>query len=65
MKQKMKNWEYLIIDNADNSKLNELGINGWELVSVIYFPPSLPSKLPISTLPLTTFYFKKQIMVRI
>ena len=57
MKHKMKLWEYLVVCNADIGKLNELGINGWELISIIYFPPST------STLSLTTFYFKRQMVM--
>jgi len=51
MKTKTKLWEYLILDNLNNIKLNDLGVNGWELVSVVFFPKYT----------ITTYYFKKQI----
>lgn len=52
MKQKMKKWEYLTVNNADKNKLNELGINGWELVSVVF----------TSKYNFLVFYFKKQVV---
>jgi len=51
MINKTKKWEYLIVDNADINKLNELGVNGWELVSVVFYPKYTT----------TTYYFKRQI----
>ncbi len=61
MKHKMKNWEYLVIDNVDDNKLNELGINGWELINVVYFP-SLDITF-MQALPIIKFYFKKQVVL--
>lgn len=29
----MKKFEYLVTTNSDNNKMDELGANGWELVS--------------------------------
>ncbi len=55
MKSKMKNWEYLVVNNINDEKLNEFGVNGWELISIVYFPP-------MSCLPLVKFYFKKQLV---
>ena len=59
MKQKTKAWEYLIINDPSIDKINELGVNGWELVSVVYIPSSLqPEYIPFA---ITNYYFKKQI----
>lgn len=54
MKQKTKLWEYLIATDSNN--INELGSNGWELVSVVYFPSLM---YPNSSI--TNYYFKRQI----
>lgn len=51
MISKTKMWEYLIVDNADINKLNELGVNGWELITIIYFYVNSDTK----------YYFKRQI----
>lgn len=59
MKQKTKLWEYLIVDNIDINKLNELGTNGWELVSVVFFPMFEVNNL--QSFPMTKAYFKKVI----
>lgn len=40
-------WEYKLVTGADESKLNELGAHGWELVSV------QPGRVPTSSERLT------------
>lgn len=45
----MQKWEYLVTENAVESKLNRLGQEGWELVAVT-FNDSGSSR---------TFYFKR------
>lgn len=62
MKLKMKSWKYLVLDNVDSEKLNELGINGWELVNVLYIPSFDISGFAKSYIPLMKFYFKKQVL---
>ena len=61
MKHKIKLWEYLVVINADDNKLNELGVNGWELVNIVYIPYS--SSKGVQTFSMMKFYFKKQILV--
>ena len=31
-------WEYLTLDEASSEEVRNLGIDGWELVSVVYDP---------------------------
>ncbi len=59
MKQKTKLWEYLIVTDPNIDKINELGSNGWELVSVVYIPPVNVNY--VSFLAITNYYFKRSI----
>jgi hypothetical protein len=38
----MKKWEYLISDVIDLKAMEELGDEGWELVSVVWGPDQKP-----------------------
>mgnify|MGYP003395543474 CR=1 FL=1 len=60
MKQKLKLWEYLISNASDINEINELGSNGWELVSVVYFPPVNVNNT--SFLATINYYFKRQLI---
>ncbi len=62
MKSKTKLWEYLIANDINIDKINELGSNGWELVSVVYLP-SFPenSKMYVSYTTMINYYFKRSI----
>lgn len=48
----MRKYEYLILYDADEEKMNQMGIEGWELVSTIYIPSERGDDS-------TVFYFKR------
>ena len=48
-----KAWEYKVIHHLNEQKLNELGAEGWELVTVL---PAISSG---SSTGVTTFYLKR------
>lgn len=55
-KVKTKVWKYLEVRDADIDKINELGANGWELVSVVNV---YKVQYNITSI---MYYFKKQVL---
>ena len=49
----MKKWEYLILDVIDQKSMEDLGEEGWELVSVVWGPDQKPK-----------LFFKRELMFK-
>ena len=49
----MKKWQYYTTYDIDTNRMDQLGIEGWELVSVVTYDykPAI-----------TTFYFKRELI---
>ena len=54
----MKKFEYYVSDSEDPRRLNQLGREGWELVSVIY--KSWEDMRHGRTASIVEFYFKRE-----